>query len=274
VFPDAAVATGVVRSPRVVAAAARLERWVYRRAAAVTVLSEGMAANVRAKLDPGADPGKVVVIPNTADSDRIVPADRLNAYRAELGLGGRDCTVVMYAGNLGHSQPLELVVAAAERFSGQGRADVQFVVNGDGVARSKVAAAAERLDNLHWAGWQRQERLGEVLAAADLHLVLLRAGLGSSSVPSKVYSALAAGRPVLAAVDRGSEVERLLADSGAGRAVDPGDPEAFCAALAEMVADRAGLVGMGRRGRAHAEQSEGPKEAADRYLELFLGLSA
>ena len=272
VFPDAAVKTGVVRGARVATALSRLERWVYRRAAAVTVLSEGMAENVRAKLDSGADPDKVVVIPNAADIGRINPADCQNSYRFELGLDGADVTVVMYAGNLGHSQPLELVVAAAQRFADQGRTDVQFVVNGDGVARSSVAAAAERLDNLHLVGWQPPERVGEVLAAADLHLVLLRAGLGVSSVPSKVYSVLAAGRPVLASVDRGSEVERLLGDSGAGRTVAPDDPDAFCAALAEMVVDRDALVEMGWRGRAYAEQAEGPREVADRYLELFLDL--
>lgn len=272
VFPDAAVETGVVSSPRVAAAASRLERWVYRRAEAVTVLSEGMADNVRSKLDVGVDPRKVVVIPNTADAGRISPADRANSYRAELGLDGADSTVVMYAGNLGHSQPLELVVAAAERFADWGRADVQFVVNGDGVARSLVAAAAERLDNLHLVGWQPPERLGEVLAAADLHLVMLRQGLGTTSVPSKVYSVMAAGRPMLASVDRGSEVDRLLVDSGAGRAVVPDDPDAFCAALAEMVADPDALIEMGRRGRAYAEQAEGPREVADRYLDLFVEL--
>ena len=269
VFPDAAVDTGVLQSPRVVAAASRLERWVYRRAAAVTVLSEGMAANVRAKLDSHVDPEKVVVIPNATDSDRISPGDRHSRYRAELGLGNAEATVVMYAGNLGHSQPLELVVAAAERFAAQGRTDVEFVVNGDGVARSAVAAAAERLDNLHLVGWQPPERLGEVLASADLHLVLLRAGLGATSVPSKVYALLAAGRPVLASVDRGSEVERLLAASGAGRTVDPNDPDAFCALVAEMVDDPDGLAEMGRRARAHAEQAPGPQQIADLYLDLF-----
>ena len=269
VFPDAAVETGVLRSARVVAAASRLEQWAYRRATAVTVLSEGMAANVRAKLGPGVDPDKVVVIPNAADSDRITPGERHNRYRAELGLGNAEATVVMYAGNLGHSQPLELVVAAAERFADQGRADIQFVVNGDGVARPSVAAAAERLDNLHLVGWQPPERLGEVLAAADLHLVLLRAGLGATSVPSKVYSLLAAGRPVLASVDRGSEVEQLLAASGAGRTVAPDDADAFCALVAEMVDDPDGLAEMGRRARAHAEQAAGPRQIADLYLDLF-----
>ncbi len=275
VFPDAAVETGVLRSTRAAAAAARLERWIYRRAAAVTALSEGMAENIRAKLgqdDSGKadNPDKVVVIPNMADVGRIVPSDRQNPYRAALGESGDPAnTVVMYAGNLGHSQPLELVVEAARRFAGAGRDDVQFVINGDGVARPMLAEAAENLDNLHLVGWQPPELLGEVLAAADLHLVLLREGLGTTSVPSKVYSVLAAGRPVLAAVDRGSEIKRLLADSGGGRTVDPADIDAFCAAVGEMVDDPEGLAEMGRRGREYAEQVPGPQEVAERYLELF-----
>ena len=121
----------------------------------------------------------------------------------------------------------------------------------------------------HLAGWQPPERLGEVLAAADLHLVLLRGGLGASSVPSKVYSVLAAGRPVLASIDQGSEVARLLAASGAGRTVVPDDADAFCAAVAEMVDDPDSLAEMGRRARAYAEQAPGPDQVADQYLDLF-----
>ncbi len=274
VFPDAAVQTGVLTNARVVAAAGRLECWVYRRSDAVTVLSEGMAANVRSKLDAGADPDKVVVIPNAADAARITPSDRDNPYRAELGSAGDPAnTVVMYAGNLGHSQPLELVVAAAQRFSDQGRADVQFVVNGAGVARSTVAEAARRLDNLHLSGWQPPDRHGEVLAAADVHLVLLRSGLGATSVPSKVYSVLAAGRPVLAAVDRDSEVARLVAASGAGRTVDPDDIDGFGAAVAEMADDAAARSEMGRRARSYAETAPGPDRIAESYLELFAELT-
>ena len=103
--------------------------------------------------------------------------------------------------------------------------------------------------------------------------MLLRGGLGTTSVPSKVYSVLAAGRPVLASVDQDSEVARLLADSGAGRAVDPDDGDAFAAAVSEMVADTDALREMGRRGRDHAEQSAGPRDVADRYLELFQKLA-
>ena len=75
-----------------------------------------------------------------------------------------------------------------------------------------------------------------MLAAADIHVVPLKRGLGRSSVPSKTYSILAAGRAVLASVDRGTEVERIVERSGAGVSVPPDDAEAFTKALSRLVA--------------------------------------
>ena len=85
---------------------------------------------------------------------------------------------------------------------------------------------------MRFAGYQPAARLAEVLATGDVHVVPLRAGLGDVSVPSKTYSSLAAGRPVVASIDLDSEIPRLLADAGAGIAVAPDDPAAFVAAVA------------------------------------------
>ena len=84
---------------------------------------------------------------------------------------------------------------------------------------------------------QPKERLPEVLAAGDIHLVLLREGLAASSVPSKTYSILASGRPLVVSVDVNSEVALLVEEARAGRAVPPEDTEAFVAALGELIDD-------------------------------------
>ena len=110
VFPDVAIELGVIKGERVIAAARWLERVSYARADAVTVLSEDLRDNVAAKLAPG-QASKVRVIPNFVDTAWITPQPRENAYRRELGLDGK--TVVMYAGNMGMSQSLELMLAAA-----------------------------------------------------------------------------------------------------------------------------------------------------------------
>ena len=263
IFPDAAAAVGAV-GPRIAAAAAGLERRLYRRAAAVTVLSEDQWANVAAKLDPGWAT-RLRVIPNFADTDRVRPRNRLTGYRSEHSLGDR--IVVMYAGNVGLSQPLELMVAAARAF--RDRRDVVFVVNGSGSARPGLEAAAAGLDNLVVVDFQPPERLGEVLASADVHVIALRRGLGAISVPSKLFSIMAAGRPVVASVDPGTEIPRLVEAAGCGAAVAPEDPDGFAAALGSLIDDPDRRRAMGERGRAFVESWTTPAEAAAAYAGLF-----
>jgi len=267
VFPDVAVEVGAIKNPKVIAAARWLEKFLYRRSDAVTVLSEDLRDNLAAKL-AGHRPERVRVIPNFVDTDRIRPADRDNAYRRELGLGDR--TAVMYAGNIGYSQSVELLVGAARRFAD--RDDVVFVVNGSGSGRAAVVAAAEGLDNVVFVGLQPKERLPEVLAAGDIHTVLLRRGLARSSVPSKMYSILAAGRPCVASVDAGTEVERSLLAADAGRTAGPDDLDAFCAALEPLLDDAAERARLGANGRRWVEAWASPAAVAESYEALFAEL--
>lgn len=266
VFPDVAVELGAITDRRVIAVASWLERFLYRRSDAVTVLSEDLRDNVAAKLGVSrAD--RVHVIPNFVDTDRIRPADPENAYRREFGLSGR--TVVTYAGNVGLSQSLELVVEAARRYRDRGRDDVVFVINGGGSARERLKASAEGLDNVRFVEMQPRERLPEVLAAADLHLVPLKTGLARSSVPSKLYSILAAGRPVLASVDAGTEVATTIERAGAGVSVPPENADAFVDALDTLLADRTALDRMGASGRSFVEGWVSPSAVAASYERLF-----
>ena len=267
IFPDAAIDTGAIRGRRLVAAARRLERFIYHRAAAVTVLSSDMRDNVVAKLDTGRS-GSVRVIPNFVDTSRIRPRSRDTAYRAEHGLGDR--TVVMYAGNVGLSQPLDLLVAAARAH--RHRDDIVFVVNGEGSARPALEASAAGLPNLVFVGYQPAERLDEVLASADIHVVVLREGLARSSVPSKIYSILAAGRPVVASVDPDTELPRMIDEAGCGVAVAPCDQPAFDAAVEALIDDPDRRDTMGRRGRAYVEACMTPPAVAAAYEALFYEL--
>lgn len=266
VFPDVAVEVGAITSPRIIAAASWLERRLYVAADAVTVLSDDLAANVAAKVAAGrGDPSTVRVIPNFVDTELVRPGPRSNAYRDEHRLGDR--TVVMYAGNVGWSQSLDLVLASARQLTD--REDVVFVINGGGSARAALVAEARGLPNVVFVDLQPKERLPQILAAADLHLVPLRRGLARSSVPSKLYSILAAGRPVLASVDAGTEVARVVQEAGAGVAVPPEDPDAFHAALLALLDDPAGRLAMGAAGRRFVEGWASPAAVAQRYEVLF-----
>jgi len=264
VFPDVAIEVGAITGSKVIAAAKWLERFLYLRSDAVTVLSDDLRQNLATKI-AGRRPERIRVIPNFVDTEAIQPRSRDNSYRREFGLGDR--TVVMYAGNLGYSQSVDLLIEAARRY--RDRPDVVFVINGAGSARAGLAATAEGLDNLVWVDLQPKERLPEVLAAADIHTVLLKRGLAASSVPSKMYSILAAARPVLASVDAGTEVARTVAEAGAGLTVDPEDHELFQVALGQMIDDADARRAQGAAGRAFVEEWASPGAVATAYVDLF-----
>lgn len=264
VFPDAAVETGAITNPRIIGLARWLERVSYQRAAAITVLSEDLAENVRAKVKPSRR-ARVHVIPNFVDTEFISPADRLTPMRSELRIGEEP--VVLYAGNVGFSQSLEMVVDAA-RVTPQ----ATFLINGDGAARATLQERAAGLPNVRFSGYQPKERVPEVLATGDIHVVPLKKGLGRVSVPSKTYSILAAGRPVLAAIDPGTEVPRMLLASGGGVAVPPDDPSAFVAALHGLLADREAAEAMGAAGRRWVQDEASPASVAAAYERLVRSL--
>lgn len=262
VFPDAAEQTGAISNKTIIAMARWLERVSYERSDAVVLLSDDLLHNVEKKVSP-AHRSALHVIPNFVDTVAITPKNRMTDYRSELGLG--DAVVVMYAGNVGFSQSIELLIAAAREMP-----IVEFVINGDGAARRELQESAGALSNVHFVEYQPIERLGEVLASADIHVVPLRAGLGNISVPSKIYSILAAARPIVAAIDADTEIPRVLVASGAGITVPPGDVSQFIAALHQLADQPELRVEMGNKGRQWVEHHASPAVVAREYEALFM----
>ena len=262
VFPDAAIQTGAISNKKIIAAAKWLERVSYQRSDAVVLLSQDLRTNIANKID-AKHHHRLHVIPNFVDTVAITPQDRMTNYRNELGIG--DQLVVMYAGNVGFSQSLNLVAEAAAKFP-----EVAFVINGDGAARKKLQEDCTNLRNVYFGDYQPIERLSEVLATGDIHLVPLRTGLAAVSVPSKSYSILAAGRPMLAAIDLNTEIPNMLQQSGAGIAVEPDNAPAFIEALGRLVNNRDQLSEMGANGRKWVETHASPASVAARYEEIFL----
>lgn len=262
VFPDAAIQTGAITNRRIIGLAYWLERASYKRSDAVVLLSEDLQRNILQKVSP-ARRAHVHVIPNFVDTQAVTPGQRMTAYRHDLGIDDR--LVVMYAGNVGYSQSLELMIGAARQLP-----DFAFVINGDGAARESLQEQARGLANIYFAPYQPIERLSEVLATGDIHVVPLRAGLASVSVPSKSYSILAASRPVLAAIDEGTEIPRILAESGAGLAVPPDNEHAFIDALQTLLNDQNLRESMGINGRAWVLRHASPTAVAAAYEAIYL----
>ena len=261
VFPDAAITTGAIRHPLIISLASWLERVSYRASDSVVVLSDDLAENVHAKVKPR-NRDRVVVIPNFVDTQAIVPSARTTPYRSELGIA--DEIVVMYAGNVGYSQSLEMVIDVARAMP-----SITFVINGDGSARANLESRARGLANVKFVGYQPIERLSEVLATGDIHLVPLRSGLATVSVPSKTYSIMAAARPVVAAIDPDTEIPRLLERAGAGVCIRPDDADALRGAITRLVESPDVRTTLGNGGRAWVERHASPSAVAVAYEGLF-----
>ena len=266
VFPDVAIQVGAISSPRMIKIFKKLEHFCYNKSSAISVLSEDLAENVRSKMR--SSESHIAVIPNFVDIRKITPSDRQTSYRSELKLNNQ--VVVMYAGNLGHSQSLDILVEAAKRH--QDREDVSYVINGSGVAASELIKQAQNIPNLSVTGFQPATRLSEVLASADIHVVLLKKGLGTSSLPSKMYSIFAAGRPVIASIDSGTEVSKILSENQAGITVEPEKLEEFISAIERLINNTKERVEMGAAGRSWVEKQPTAQMVAESYLDLFTAL--
>ena len=186
-----------------------LERMSYRRSDAVTVLSDDLADNVRGKLPPSAGE-RVHVIPNFVDTDAIVPGDRLTPVSRRVGLG--DGPIVLYAGNVGFSQSLDLMLAAAREIA---RCDVPRQRRRRGATPTlERAARGSRQRPLRRLSSSRH-RLSELLATGDIHVVALEARPGPGQ------------RAVEDVLDHGRRPSRPRVDrSGHRRAEDPGPSRA------------------------------------------------
>jgi glycosyltransferase involved in cell wall biosynthesis len=198
----------------------------------------------------GTDPSKIHVISNWADGSAIRPLEEPSRLRRECGWENR--FVVMHSGNVGLSQDLGSLLAAANLLRDE--PDVLFVIVGEGAAKAglQAEAARRRLPNVEFLSYRPKEDLADSLGAADLHVVGLRRGLAGYIVPSKVYGILAAGRPYIAAVEIGAEPALIAEEHSCGIRVEPGDPAALSAAIVGL--QQAGGREMGANGRRALEE--------------------
>ncbi len=244
-WPETLAATGMFRSPTAAKIVNILARFIYARAAAITVISPGFKRNLIAK---GVPAKKIHVIPNWADETLYRPVPRDEKLALESGLADR--FNIMFAGNMGAAQALNRVLDAAALLADLPR--IQFVMLGDGIESAKLEQATQErgLTNVRWLGRQPAERMPYWFALADVMLVhLKRDPLFEITIPSKTMAYLACGRPILGAV-AGDTADLVLA-AGAGICCAPEDPAALAQAARALYAmsceQRAAMGVAGRR---------------------------
>jgi len=264
IWPDVVIRVGVMKNPRIIAFFRSVERFVYRTAAAITVIGEGFRRNLVAK---GVHSDKIHIIPNFADAEFMRPLPRHNGFSHRHGLDDR--FVVLFAGNVGLSQGLDTVLEAARLLTD--RPDVLFLIVGNGAAKFNLIKQAEELhlNNVRFLSFQPHEAVPEMYASADVCLVPLRRGLTEESVPCKVFTIMASGRPLVASVDRESDTWQLVKEAECGLCIEPENHEALAEALRTLYADRTLRRCLGRNGRKHVVQHYTRQAMAQRYEDVL-----
>jgi colanic acid biosynthesis glycosyl transferase WcaI len=267
VFPDVGIALKRMDAPIVVWAWRRLNGLLRRGATRVVALGRDMAEVLRSE---GIPQERIVVLPNWASGAR--PDDGAIAEaRSSAGWDGR--FVVMHGGNIGLAQRLEVLVEAANLL--RDRDDIRLVLLGDGAARRGLQDEVERfsLSNIEFLPYRPKADAQALLAAADLHVISLALGLLGCVVPSKLYGILALGRPFVAAVEEGSEIDRVCEETGAGIRSDPGDAKGMAIAICEFADGIQDGPDAGARGRAEFVAKYERSVATAGYLRLLESLS-
>jgi colanic acid biosynthesis glycosyl transferase WcaI len=267
IYPDVAIRLGVLRNKRAISAFQRMERFVYSKAAGVTVISQGFRQNLLRK---GVPESKVHVIPNFVDTGFVMPLARHNVFSKSQDLDGR--FVVLFAGNIGLSQGLETVLEAAKCLSRYPQ--ILFLIAGNGASKQSLVERAGQmgLSNVRFLPFQPHEVVPQMYASADVCLVPLRRSLTEESVPSKVFTILGAARPLVASVDKESETWRLVRESGSGVCVEPENAHDLADAILMLYGDPQLGLKMGQSGRQFVEASHTCQRVAKQYEELFVRL--
>ena len=263
-YPDVGIALGLFRSKFVIAVISALEKFCLHNATIVQIISNSFLPGLRRL---GVSDAKISLVYNWIDTDFIRPLPHLNKFSEEQAF--KDRFVVLYAGNMGPSQGLQSVLAAAENLKDE--KDILFVFVGDGVAKNKLVKAAQNrsLTNVLFLPFQPRELLPEMMSSANVSLVPLRKGIELGSLPSKLFTVLASGRPVLACVEKESEMCRLVERAHAGLHVPPEDPIALSRAILELKNNEELCRQLGQNARTWAERNHAPKMAKAKFEQLL-----
>ena len=222
------------------------DRQVCRRSSRVIVISDGMK-QLLCKTR-GLPDRKVSVIEDWLNARNFPEFQRDNAWRRETGVdNGR--FLVLFAGTLGYVSGAEILVEVARRLAHQPK--VSLLCVGEGVLKDKMQALAvgAGLQNLVFLPFQPSERVPEMLAAADATILTTQANYPDASVPSKLISYLAAGRPVVCAAHGASTVAQIVRNADAGVLAEPGDAQSVSEAISFLVDHPAEARLMGENAR-------------------------
>jgi glycosyltransferase involved in cell wall biosynthesis len=259
-FPDSAIAMGLLTDRRIIAVSRRLERFSYARADRIVALTEGIRDGIAAQ---GVPAGKVDLITNGVDLD--IGTGALPTRAAPVP---DDAFVAMYVGAHGTYSSLETVLDAADRLRDD--PDIRVVLVGGGDRKPALVEEARRrgLPNVAFVDPVPKREVPSWLARADACLLPYQDNpLFAGALPNKAFDYLGAARPIVASAPAG-ELTRMVERAGCGVAVPPEDGAALADAIRALAGDREGARRMGEQGRAYALEHHDRAALAARFVSV------
>lgn len=246
----------------------RMNKWLYRRADTIITVGRDMEKAVRGKLV--SNPEKVITIQNWASLEEVSPIRR-DESRLLKELNLQDKFVLLYAGNMGPPQDVESIIEAAAMLKKDGNEDIHFLFIGAGGKKKWLEnqVAENDLTNVTILPPRPRSDQTNFLNACDVALVPLIKGMKAVAMPSRTYNFLAAGKPILAIVEEGSEPAIVVEEENAGWVSPPHEPEKLKKTILQAYAKRGELPGYGKRARRAAETKYSFETALGKYFDVF-----
>ncbi|MBF2035045.1 MAG: glycosyltransferase family 4 protein [Leptolyngbyaceae cyanobacterium T60_A2020_046] len=265
ILPEAAVQTGLISNRHAIRLFEMLERFAYKGTSHISVIAEGFRTNLLGK---GVPNEKMTTISNWVDVNFIRPLPKYdNAFRQANGLGNK--FVVLYSGNIARTQGIRTVIRAAAEL--QDIPDIAFVIVGEESQLADLEDLRQQLgvENVILRPFAPRAALPEMLAAADVGLIMQKRNVVGFNMPSKTQVLLASGRAIVASVPAHGTAAAAVRASGGGLVVEPEDPTALADTIRDLYKNREETERLGQRGRQHALDQYSFEQALNRYEALF-----
>jgi colanic acid biosynthesis glycosyl transferase WcaI len=253
-FPEAVESAGMIHQQGIAARIALImDALTCKAADANIVISESFRKALLSSR--GVPDNKIFTLHNWIDGSEIRPTNRINQWRAQAGIP-HDRFVAMFAGTLGIVSGAEVLVDVAHELKASKVHDVSIVCIGEGVLKETMIRRSQSLglDNIWFLPFQPGAVLSDVQSTADVFLLTMDKSQANSSVPSKLVTYLAMGRPVVCATDKDSAVAETVARANCGYVVSPGDAKAIAAQIVYLKKNSHECSVFGTCGRSYFEE--------------------
>lgn len=266
-FPQAAIDLGIMKNKFLIAFFRDLEKRAYKTADLITVHSEKNRDLVMRTVGSGE---KVLIVENWIDDREILPGSKDNAFALKHGLKNK--FVVSFAGTLGLSQDIEVIIKAANEL--RGNRDIVFLIVGDGVRKEQAMKMIQKysLQNVILLPTVSRDEYALVLHSSDVSLATLTKDVKTPVVPSKILSVMSAGIPVIACMNLDGDAPKLIEKAKCGYVFNAGDYRGLVKAILELYRNPKLREELGKSGRRYVEQHLSAKKAAEKYEEIFIKL--